>query len=141
MKKITFLFAFICIITSLFSQSNRKVDAQGNFLWQWHRSVAVLEEENKLAVTFVFINGIQHQAIAYRQEHFFSEFIWKDTTNGVPFIDGDVKCIQANLSPNSAVSWTFHLQGKTLPSLENAAILFIDEKYEVTKERIAGNNY
>ncbi len=141
MKKIVLLSFLLITSYFAFAQCNRMVDEKGDLLWQYHRSIASQSDENKVEVTFVFINGVQQQVVAYRQENYFSTFTWSDTTAGITSIDKKVQCIQANLAPNEAVSWTFTLTDEKMPLLEKAAVLIIDDQYGVRKERLDAEEY
>jgi hypothetical protein len=142
MKKIVFLwFWFIAVcISSVFGQSNRMTNENGQLLWQYNQ-IVTLEEgtQNTIRVSFIFINGVNQTAISLRQELFHSQIEWIETAGIQVEKEERVEFVTANLAPHQSVVCQYLLKVKPVDKellLEKSAILIMNEAFEVRKEII-----
>jgi len=121
-----------------FAQSNRLTNENGQLIWQYNL-VAVEDQENQntLKVTFVFINGANQTAISLRQELFYSQIEWVETTNIQVEKEEYVDFLTANVAPNQSVVWKYVIFRKPSDNaliLEKSALLIMDEDFTIRKE-------
>lgn len=131
---------FLFSISALYSQSNRYLDSTGTFHWQYHYCVVRdYPDTTKALVTFVFVNGEKQTAISLRHECFHSKIDWIEMEEGTLTSEEKVESLTANLAPNQAVVWRFRTSsgsGKRSISVEESAILIMNEEFVVLKERL-----
>lgn len=131
---ILLIFNTLCI----FAQAGRQVDDKGNLLYQYQRT-AILEEGNphRVVVDFVFINGVEPRAIAYRQEKLNSVLQWTKNEKGDFREENCVESLTANLQPCETVRWQFSFEKSKVPtagvSVERAALMILNEEGVVEK--------
>ena len=135
MKK--FILLFGALLPGLaFAQSDRKLDAQGNLLYQYQRTVSdPCDTCKELTVTLLFVNGSRSTAISLRQEAFDTQVRWIDIAGGTADHEEVVELVTANLEPNQTVTWSYAVSAKKgkISAPEKAALLIMDEKYGVEK--------
>lgn len=121
----------------LFAQTDRKLDAHGNLLYQYSRtSVTDAEDPSVLIVTFVFQNGNAQRAITFRQETVDGIVRWLETEGGEPGAETIVDYVTANLAPGQSVGWKYTYSpksGKPAVPLERAALLIMEEDFSTEK--------
>jgi len=130
--------------TSLFAQSNRLTNENGQLLWQYNQNVVANEKENNFIVTFVFINGINQTAISLRQDLFYSQIEWLETSGIKVEKEERVDFITANLAPHQSIVLKYAINTKLIDKellLEKSAILIMNEEFEVRKELIPEHNF
>ena len=142
MKKLLLILILIATISSLFSQNNRLTTEKGELLWQYSQNIDIEENNpNTVLVTFVFINGIKQTAISLRQERLLSDIKWLETANYQVEKEERVDFIIANLAPRDSLVLKYTLQQtnkvkKDEILVERAAVLIMNEEFEVLKEFI-----
>ena len=76
MKKIILLLGLL-LPTWAFAQADRKLDTDGNLLYQYQRTVSEpCDTCKELTVTLLFVNGNHPAAISLRQEAFDTQVRW-----------------------------------------------------------------
>lgn len=140
MRKILSSLLLLILCSALHSQSNRYLDSAGVFHWQYHYSVTRdFSDSTQALITFVFVNGEKQCAISLRHECFHSKIEWVEIEEGTLSSEKKVEAITANLAPNQVVVWKFKTSSKspkTPISVEESAILIMNETFAVRKERI-----
>lgn len=136
MKRILLIAALLLPIL-LSAQTDRKVDAQGNLLYQYSR-ISETNPQNpaERIVTFVFVNGNAQRAITFRQESVEGTVRWIDTQGGETGTETIVDFVTANLEPRQTVAWKYAFSpktGNTPATLERAALLIMEEDYGTEK--------
>ena len=136
MKKILVI-AAVLLPLLLSAQTDRKVDAQGNLLYQYSRT-SVIDAQNPSVriVTFVFVNGNAQRAITFRQETIDGAVAWIETEGGETGTETIVDFVTANLAPGQSVAWKYTYAPKNGTSaipLERAALLIIEEDFGTEK--------
>jgi hypothetical protein len=135
------LVTFCFLPSSLFAQSNRLTNEKGQLLWQYNQIVHVDEQNhNTIRVSFIFINGINQTAISLRQELFNSQIEWIETGSSKVEEDGRVEFLTANLATGQSVVWKYIIKNKEF-HLEKAALLIMNESFEVRKEIISEQRF
>ncbi|MCL2246486.1 MAG: hypothetical protein FWC10_05165 [Lentimicrobiaceae bacterium] len=133
---ITFLFSF----TTTYGQNNRLTNENGQLLWQYSQTLTQPNENSDtLWVTFVFTNGINQTAITLRQELFYSQIQWIETSGMQAEKEDRVEFLTANLAPNQSIIWRYALKSKKVDKdllLEKSALLIMNDAFEVRKEVI-----
>jgi len=136
MKKIL-LIAALLLPLLLSAQTDRKVDAQGNLLYQYSRtSVINPQNPSERIVTFVFVNGNAQRAISFRQESLDGTVQWIETEGGETGTETIVDFVTANLEPGQNIAWkyTFSPKKGTAPApLERAALMIMEEDFGTEK--------
>ncbi len=139
-----FIWIIITLVANqLCGQSSGLIDSSGVFRWQYHRSIYKNAEDTTTAVVvIVFINGAKPSAITYRQEIKNSSLKWLEKDGGITHQDGYVKVITTRLDPNEAVVWRYTIKNQLLNhdgsiDVEEGAILIMDSRYQVKKEKFA----
>ena len=136
MKKIVAIVAFLLPLLT-FAQTDRKVDAQGNLLYQYSRtSVINPQNPSERIVTFVFVNGNAQRAITLRQESLDGTVSWLETEGGETGTETIVDFVTANLEPGQSVAWKYTFspkQGNSPVALERASILIMEEDFGTEK--------
>jgi len=140
MKFFLLTVALIFIISIAYGQANRLTDEEGQLLWQFNQIAKVDDEnQNRIKVTFVFINGINQTAVSLRQEFFYSQIEWVATADIQVETEKRAEFLTANLSPHQAIVWKYLITPKPSDkelSLEKSAILIMNEDFEIRKEII-----
>ena len=136
MKKILVIAALLLPLL-LSAQTDRKVDAQGNLLYQYSRT-SVIDPQNPSVriVTFVFVNGNAQRAITFRQETIDGTVGWLNTNGGETGTETIVDFVTANLAPGQTVAWKYGFSPKTGNDpavLERAALLIMEEDFGTEK--------
>ena len=136
MKKILVIAALLLPLL-LSAQTDRKVDAQGNLLYQYSRT-SVIDPMNPSVrvVTFVFVNGNAQRAVTFRQEALEGTVGWIDTEGGETGTETIVEFVTANLAPGQTVAWKYSFAPKTGTApvpLERAALLIMEEDFGTEK--------
>ena len=136
MKKIFLIAAFLLPLL-LSAQTDRKVDAQGNLLYQYSRS-SIINPQNpsERIVTFVFVNGNAQRAITFRQESLDGTVGWLETEGGETGTETIVDFVTANLEPGQSVAWKYVFapkQGSAAVPLERAALMIMEEDFGTEK--------
>jgi len=131
---------FSFLLLSAFTQSNRLTNEKGQLLWQYSQ-IATPDEENqkKIRVSFIFINGVNQMAFSLRQELFHSQVEWIDTSNLRVEREEHVEFVTVNLSPNqyAVINYVLMTHNNTKELvLEKSALLIMNEDYEIKKESI-----
>jgi len=132
----------ICIVngSSLYAQNNRLTNEHGQLLWQYNQNVTIDKEKpNIMVVSFIFINGIQQTAISLRQELFYSQIEWLNTSDIQVEKEERVDFLTTNLMPNQSIVWKYTLKNKPNGNeliLEKSAVLIMNEDFEILKEII-----
>lgn len=133
----TLLLLFVSF--ALYPQSNRYLDSTGVFHWQYHYSVTRdYSDSTQALVTFVFVNGEKQSAISLRHECFHSKIVWIEMEEGTLSSEKKVEALTANLAPEQVIVWKFKTSSETSKSpisVEESAILIMDEEFVVRKER------
>ncbi|MEG1555811.1 MAG: hypothetical protein RR356_03710 [Bacteroidales bacterium] len=138
MKKGVWIF-FLLFSINCFAQSDRLVDSNGNFKYQYNRTLTKgTSDPSKMLVTFIFVNGNSPIAISYRQETFKSTLSWEETGNGNTANEKSIETITANLAPQEQIIWKFTYRNKIRNrdktiDLEKAALMLMNESYEISK--------
>lgn len=135
MKKII-LFLGLLLPTWAFAQADRKLDTDGNLLYQYQRTVSEpCDTCKELTVTLLFVNGNHPAAISLRQEAFDTQVRWIDIAGGTAGHEEVVEFVTANLEPNQTITWSYAVSAKKgkVSAPEKAALLIMDEKYGVEK--------
>lgn len=138
MKKfLVFLMIVLWSIPSSWAQKDSILDAEGNLLYQYERTVEqALENPRKAIVTFYFKNGIEQRAITYRQEKLVSKLEWVKKGKSLVEKEKIVEKIIVNLKPGEEIEWKLLIQYNTKKRkaiVEKAALLLMNEQFEVTK--------
>lgn len=139
MRKILSSLLLLILCSALHSQSNRYIDSAGVFHWQYHYSVTRdFSDSTQALITFVFVNGEKQCAISLRHECFHSKIEWVEIEEGTLSSEKKVEAITANLAPEQVVVWKFKTSSpqKKSISVEESAILIMNEEFVVRKERI-----
>lgn len=114
-----------------------RVEKAGKLLYEYYRCHAADDCDtcSERMVKFVFKNGDQARAISYRQETLDTQVRWIDIAGGTAGHDVAVEFVTANLRPHQTVEWTYAVSAKNgcVLQLEKAAVLVMNEKYEVEK--------
>ena len=136
MKKIIVIAALLLPLL-LSAQTDRKVDAQGNLLYQYSRT-SVIDPMNPSVrvVTFVFVNGNVQRAVTFRQETLDGTVGWLETDGGETGTETIVDFVTANLAPGQSVAWKYTYAPKNGTSaipLERAALLIMEEDFGTEK--------
>lgn len=136
MRKILLIGALLFPLL-LSAQTDRKVDAQGNLLYQYSRtSVINPQNPSERIVTFTFVNGNAQRAVTFRQESLEGTVSWLETEGGETGTETIVDFVTANLSPGQSVAWkyTFAPKKGTSPiALERAALMIMEEDFGTEK--------
>ena len=136
MRKIL-LIASLLLPLLLSAQTDRKVDAQGNLLYQYSRtSVINPQNPSERIVTFVFVNGNAQRAITLRQEAIEGTVSWIETDGGETGTETIVDFVTANLAPGQTIAWKYGFAPKTgtAPApLERAALMIMEEDFGTEK--------
>lgn len=136
MKKILFITVLLFPLL-LSAQTDRKLDAQGNLMYQYSRtSVINPQVPSERIVTFVFQNGNAQRAITLRQESVDGVVSWIATDGGETGSETIVDFITANLQPGQNVAWKYAVapkNGTTPPVLERAALMIMEEDFGTEK--------
>lgn len=132
------IFAILLFLPTLvWGQSDRKLDAQGNLIYQYNRTVTENpQNSSEKIVTFVFVNGNSQRAISYRQETLNGIVSWTSTSNGKLTNETIVDCVTTNLKPGESVTWKYTYsprKGSATTALDKAAILIMDDTYATEK--------
>ena len=136
MMKKTALLLLLFVPLFVFGQADRKLDADGNLLYQYQRTVSEpCDTCSEITVTFLFVNGGHPTAISLRQEAFDTDVRWIDIAGGTAGHEEVVEFVTANLSANQTVTWTYAVSAKKgkVSAPEKAALLIMDEQYAVEK--------
>lgn len=135
MKRIIIFFVFFLPLWG-FAQADRKLDTEGNLMYQYQRTVIPPCDTCKgPTINFLFVNGSRPIAISLRQETLDTQVRWVDITGGTAGHEEVVEFVTANLAPNQTVTWSYTVSAKKgkVSSPEKAALLIMDEKYGVEK--------
>ena len=137
MKKILLLLIVWAMPFVLLAQTDRKVDSNGVFQYQYSRTYAVNpDNESEMLVTFVFVNGAQPRAISLRQEVLESVVLWLEIPGGAAGHETVVEFVTANLEAGETVTWKYAISTRkgSCPLIpEQAALLVMHENYGVEK--------
>ncbi len=136
MKKFLVI-ALLLLPLLLAAQTDRKVDAQGNLLYQYSRT-SVIDPLNPSVrvVTFVFVNGNAQRAVTFRQESLDGTVGWLETEGGETGTETIVDFVTANLAPGQSVAWKYTFapkKGRDPVPLERAALLIMEEDFGTEK--------
>ena len=136
MKKLLVI-ALLLLPLLLAAQTDRKVDAQGNLLYQYSRT-SVIDPLNPSVrvVTFVFVNGNAQRAVTFRQESLDGTVGWLETEGGETGTETIVDFVTANLAPGQSVAWKYTFapkKGRDPVPLERAALLIMEEDFGTEK--------
>ena len=136
MKKIL-LIAALLLPFLLSAQTDRKVDAYGNLLYQYSRtSVINPQNPSERIVTFTFVNGNAQRAITFRQESLEGTVSWLETEGGETGTETIVDFVTANLAPGQTIAWRYVFapkKGTTPAVLERAALMIMEEDFGTEK--------
>jgi len=124
----------------IYGQSNRLTNERGQLVWQYNQSISINKDKpDTVLVTFVFLNGVYQTAITFRQEFFYSQIEWIETSDIQVGREERVEFITANLAPAQPIVLRYRLINKVINNevtLEKSAILIMNEDFEVRKEII-----